>query len=121
MIEIIITAVVSIFTTLGGTFLFFPQIRTSKILENEAKQSEEWHKLYVEEKERREEDRKQWENERISYESRITSLYQRIAEVRDEKADIRKKNTELEVENTRLKLLKCELPSCLNRKPPTGF
>lgn len=104
-----------------GTLIFLPQERKSKILANEAKQSEEWHKLYVEEKERREEDRKNWENERGQYEQKIDHLYHRISEVRNEKAAVTKVNTQLEVENTKLCLLKCEAPNCPNRKPPTGY
>ena len=40
---------------------------------------------------------------------------------RDEKAQKSIRIAELEVENAKLKLLKCEVPSCLNRKPPTGY
>lgn len=121
MIELIITSIVSLFTGVGSVLLFFPQVRRSKILENEAKQSEEWHKLYLEEKDRREEDRKEWQNDRTQLESKIESLYQRISQVRTEKAETVKQNTKLEVENTKLCLLKCEVPNCTNRKPPTGY
>lgn len=114
MIESIITAIVGIITGAGSVLLFFPQIRKSKILENEAKQSEEWQKLYNEEKERR-------QTEREASDSKIDSLYKKISDVRDEKAEMAKRITELEVENTRLKLLKCEKPGCGTRQPPTGY
>ena len=121
MIEAIITGVVSLITGAGGMFIFYPQMRKSKILENEAKQSEEWKKLYEEERTMREEDRKTWESERTRLETKIDSLYEQIKQHRDEKAVLTKTNTSLEVDNTRLCLLKCEQPNCDKRKPPTGY
>lgn len=117
----IIAAIIGLIGGNLSALLFFPQMRRSKSLENEAKQSEEWKKLYIEEKERREADQKAWEAERIEYDQKVDNLYQRISVHRDEKAEMTKTNTKLEVENTRLCLLKCEVPACPNRKPPTGY
>lgn len=121
MLEIIVTSVVSILTGAGSVLLFFPQIRKSKVLDNEAKQSEEWKKLYEEERNMREEDRKVWEEDRGRYETKIDTLYDQISHQRDCKAELSKDNATLQVENTRLCLLKCEVPNCPNRKPPTGY
>lgn len=121
MIDIILTSAISLITGAGSILLFFPQIRKSKIIENNAAQSQEWMKLYKEEKDCRENERKQWDAERAEYDQKIDSLYERISKHRDEKAEMTKSNTKLEVENTRLCLLKCEIPACPNRKPPTGF
>lgn len=94
--------------------LFFPQERKSKILSNEARQSEEWKKLYDEERAAREE-------ERNRLESKIDKLYDQISHQRDCKAELSKENATLQVENTRLCLFKCEIPKCPNRQPPTGY
>lgn len=121
MLEIILTGVVSLITGAGAMILFYPQERKSKVLANEALQSEEWHKLYEEERNMREEDRKDWEEERTRLESKIDSLYEQISHQRDCKAELSKENAKLQVDNTRLCMLKCEVPNCSNRKPPTGY
>jgi len=46
-----IPAVVGAVTALGGTFLYYKQEKDGKEIENEAKQSEEWRKLYLESQE----------------------------------------------------------------------
>lgn len=117
----IITGLIGLIGGNLSALLYIPQIRKGKVLENEAKQSEEWRKLYMEEKERREADLKAWEEERSNYDNKIESLYKQISQHRDEKAAMTKANTNLEVENARLRLLKCEVPACALRKPPTGF
>ncbi len=104
-----------------STFAFFPQVRKSKILENEATQSEEWKKLYDEERSMREADLKAWSEERSHLLEKIDSLYDQIKQHRDEKAEMAKRIAELEVTNTRLTMLKCEVVNCPNRKPPTGY
>ena len=121
MIEIAISSIVSLILGIGSTVLFFPQTRKEKNLQNEAKQAEEWKKLYDEERDARAEDRKDWEGERARLNAKIDDLYVQISHHRDEKAEIIKQNTKLEVENTRLTMLKCEVVNCLNRKPPTGY
>lgn len=117
----ILTGLIGLVSGNLSALIFLPQMRKSKTIENEAKQSDEWKKLYMEEKQRREEDLKAWEIERSSYEQKIDKLYQTISQHRDEKAEITKGNAKLEVENTRLCILKCEIPACGNRTPPTGF
>lgn len=121
MIEVIISSAVSLILGIGSTVLFFPQTRKEKNLQNEAKQAEEWKKLYDEERKARDEDQKDWEQERTRLDAKIDDLYVQINRHRDEKAEIIKRNTKLEVENTRLTMLKCEVVNCLNRKPPTGY
>ena len=121
MIEIIVTAAVSLITGAGSMLLFFPQVRKSKIIENEAKQSEEWKKLYDEERRMASEERKEWESERNRLNDKIDELFAQITKHRDEKAEVIKANTALEVENTRLRMLKCEVVNCPSRKPPTGY
>lgn len=98
-------------------FLLLPQKRQSENLknetqsiENEAKQSDEWYKLYEEER-----------NENKELNKKIDSLYEELAKERDAKNQLYIQNTELKVDNTRLTMLKCEVPSCMNRKPPTGY
>ena len=121
MIELICTAVVGLITGAGSMVLFFPQVRKSKIIENEAKQSEEWKKLYDEERKNSAEKQKEWMQERNRLNEKIDELYNQITKHRDEKAEITKANTGLEVENMRLCMLKCEVVNCPNRKPPTGY
>jgi hypothetical protein len=110
MWETIITALATCIAGNLAMFFFFPQERKAKNLENEAKQSEEWKKLYEETHE-----------ELQSRDTKIDELYAEISRHRDEKAKQAIRITELEVENTKLKLLKCEVPSCPNRQPPTGY
>lgn len=110
MIEIV-TAIVSGLLAGGLTpFLFFRQERNSKDIENEAKQSEEWKKLYEETKE-----------ELKERDAKIDALYAQIHEQRDTEADMAKHITEVEVENTKCKMMMCEVPSCPNRRPQTGY
>lgn len=110
MIEIIVAIVSGVLAGGLSPFLFLRQIKNAKDIENEPHQSEEWCKLYEEEcQERKERDAK------------IDELYKAISAQRDKKASLAKRISELEVENTRLKLLMCEVPSCPNRKPQTGY
>lgn len=96
----------------GGVspFLFFRQEKDARSLDNEAKTSAEWKKLYEEERE-----------ERKERDVKIDHLYEKINTLRDDKTELAKRIAELEVENTRLKLLTCEIPSCPKRKPQTGY
>lgn len=91
-------------------FVFFPQMRRMKNIENEAKQSEEWRKLYIEAK-----------NETKELSGKIDSLYIDKGKQRDQEVLLHQTVAELSVENTKLKILKCELPACGKRTPPTGF
>lgn len=117
MLEHVVTAIVGMVCGNITAFLFFPQKRKSETLkneaqniENEAKQSDEWYKLYQVELE---------ENKELN--KKIDSLYAEIARHRDENTQLRIEMTEIMVENTRLKVLKCEKPACSNRQPPTGY
>lgn len=117
MLEQIITGIVGMVCGNIMMFLLLPQKRKSEDLkndaqniENEAKQSEEWRKLYDEA-----------HTENIEKDKKIDALYMEITRHRDEKAGLHIKITELSVENTRLKILKCEKPSCIDRHPPTGY
>ncbi|NDV63910.1 hypothetical protein [Bacteroides sp. 224] len=107
------TVIATVVGLIGGNitaFMFFPQMRKTKNIENEAKQSEEWKKLYDETK-----------SEIKELNEKIDSLYSKIEEHRDEKVELHKEIKKLVVDNTRLAILKCEVPACLKRTPPTGF
>lgn len=110
MIETVVTAIVGCIAGNIMMFLFLPQEKKAKNLENEAKQSEEWKKLYEEA-----------HAESRAKDEKIDSLYAEITKHRDEKAEKSVRIAELEVENAKLRILKCEVPSCPNRKPPTGY
>lgn len=121
MIEVILTSIVSIVLGVGSTLIFYPQTRKEKNLQNEARQAEEWRKLYDEERKVRDEEQRDWIIERDRLDKKIDDLYAQINKHRDEKADVIKRNTKLEVENTRLGMLKCEVVKCPHRQPPTGY
>ena len=107
------TIIVGIVGCISGNItalLFFPQMRRMKDIENETKQSDEWRKLYEEAKsELREKDKK------------IDSLYDEIQRHRDVEIDLHKEVGKLSAENIKLLVLKCEVPACTKRTPPTGF
>lgn len=110
MIEIVAAIISGILAGGLTPFLFFRQDRNSKEIDNEAKQSEEWKKLYEETKEELDE-----------RDAKIDELYQQIHNQRDTEAEMAKHITEIEVENTKCKLLMCEVPSCPKRQPQTGY
>lgn len=107
----IITCVVGAIAGGGLTSVFLlPQTKSSKNIENESKQSEEWKKLYHEAK------------ATIDVkDEKIESLFAEIRNQMTESLQRQKENAELSVENTRLCILKCERPACQQRTPPTGF
>lgn len=110
MIGAIITGIVGCVCGNIAVFLFLPQIKKAKNIENEAKQSEEWKKLYIEaHQEITEKDRK------------IGDLYVQVSKHRDECIKMGLEKAKIEVELTKLQLLKCNKPNCGNRQPPTGF
>lgn len=121
MIEVIISSTVSLILGIGSTLLFYPQSKKEKNIQNESKQSDEWRKLYEEQSEELKGERKRHEDHIIAKDQKIDSLYCEISRHRDEKAEKSNRIAELEVDNTRLCLLKCEVPNCPNRKPPTGY
>lgn len=117
MLENIVLTLVGMVCGNITMFLLLPQKRKSENLknetlgiENQAKQSDEWYKLYEEER-----------NENKELNKKIDSLYEELAKERDMKNQLYIQNTELQVENTRLTILKCEVPSCINRNPLTGY
>jgi gas vesicle protein len=110
MIVTIITGIIGCVCGNIAVFLFLPQIRKAKNIENEAKQSEEWKKLYVEAHQELSEKGK-----------KIDCLYEEISKHRDESVKNGVEKAKLEVEITKLTLLKCTRPNCSNRQPPTGF
>lgn len=110
MIEIIVAIVSGVLAGGLSPFLFFRQNKVAKEIENDAHQSEEWRKLYEEEC-----------TERKERDAKIDELYVAIGKQRDLKAELAKRISELEVENTKLKLMMCEVPSCINRRPKTGY
>lgn len=95
----------------GFSWIFFlKQDRDSKEIDNEAKQSDEWHKLYEEAHE-----------ELKNRDAKIDELYAQISKQRDCKGELQKENAALSVEITKLRLLMCSIPACPNRKPQTGY
>lgn len=117
MIETVVTAIVSMVCGNIMMFLLLPQKRkseelknTAQDIENEATQSEEWQKLYREEREK---------NNKLD--AKIDELYGELSNVRTENSTLYEQLTEYKIDNTRLKLLKCEKPACPHRQPPTGY
>ena len=107
----IISAVVSLVGAFGGaTLLFYRQNKVSKELDNEAKQSDEWRKLYEMEK-----------DEVNDLNKKIDTLYDEIRKHRDEKNTMAKRITELEIDNTKSQIYRCEVAGCARRQPPTGY
>ncbi|MEG1543262.1 MAG: hypothetical protein RR382_01880 [Tannerellaceae bacterium] len=105
-INLIITSIVA----LGGTFLFYRENKRGKIIENEARQSEEWKKLYEESKQ----DSKEKD-------AKIDSLYLEIKEHRADYYELQKDCETVKLDNVKMKMLKCEKPGCTLRTPPTGY
>ena len=91
----------------GGGVLFWKQDKRAKELENEAKQSEEWRKLY----ERSEQDSK-------DKDAKIDSLYEEKKELRERYEQKSEECNKLKLEKQRLEFQKCEVFECLKRVPP---
>lgn len=117
MLEQIITALVGMLCGNIMMFLLLPQKRKAENLkneaqnlENEAVQSEEWQKLYNEERE-----------QINKLNAKIDSLCEELTKSRNENYTFHEQLTEAKIENTKLKFLKCERPACSQRQPPTGY
>ena len=110
MIETIITAILGVIAGNVSMFVFFRQERKAKILDNTAKESEEWKKLY-----------ECVHDELRERDSKIDTLYEQISEWRDKYNNLASEKAQLEINNAKMCLLKCEVPSCPNRKPSTGY
>lgn len=108
-VSTIVAAIVGLLSAFGGgSIIYARQTRRLKEIENEAKQSDEWRKLYEEmKKEAAERDRK------------IDDLYNEISKHRDEKGVMRKEIAKLEVQVAQLRYTKCEKLYCADRVPPT--
>lgn len=91
----------------GGGVLYWKQDKRAKELENEAKQSEEWRKLY----ERSEQDSK-------DKDAKIDSLYEEKKELRERYEQKCEECNKLKLEKQRLEFQKCEVFECLKRVPP---
>lgn len=108
-VSTIVAAIVGLLSALGGgSIIYARQTRQLKEIENEAKQSEEWRKLYEEMK-----------KEVAERERKIDNLYCEISRHRDEKVEMRKEMTRLEVKVVKLEYAKCESSYCPDRVPPT--
>lgn len=117
MLEAIITGIIGVICGNASMFLFFRQERRSKSLDNdlkelesEARESEEWKKLY-----------ECVHDELRERDAKIDALYETISSWRDKFNDKTTEIAQLEIELTKLRMLKCDVPSCPNRKPPTGY
>lgn len=110
ILQTIITALVGVLAGNIMALLTLPQTRSLKKIENEAKQSEEWKKLYIDQK-----------NEAIERDRKIDELYQQISMHRDENAKLHVENEQIKIENERLKIIKCLKPGCQHRDPPSLF
>ena len=110
-VNIVISAVIGIAGAFGGgSIIFARQTRKMKEIENEAKQSDEWRKLYEEMK-----------GEVKERDVKIDELYIQINNHRDVEITLQKKITQLEVSNTKLQLTHCQVKGCVNREPPSGY
>ena len=96
----IITMLVTAAVTWAGSFLFYKQKRDSLDIDNEARQSEEWRKLYLDSQEdSREKDKK-------------------IDELRKELQILRMQLVNLERKVQINSIYRCEHLNCPNRIPP---
>ena len=93
MIETIITAILGVIAGNVSMFVFFRLERKAKILDNTAKEQD----------------------------NEIDTLYEQISEWRDKYNNLASEKAQLEINNAKMCLLKCEVPSCPNRKPSTGY
>lgn len=98
-----IISLASLIGTGVAYILFYGVKKRSQHLDNEAKASEQWQKLYYESK--ADSDRK---------ELKINELSERLYKELEEKSA-------KEQELARLKVLKCERVGCTDRQPPTGY
>lgn len=113
MTDIISTIITGLIGLVAGnlmSLITFPQTKSMKKIENEAKQSEEWKKLYIDQK-----------NEALEKDKKIDQLYAEITKYRDENAELHLENEKLKIENSKLVIVKCLKPGCVDRDPPSIF
>ncbi|CAJ0592261.1 unnamed protein product [Cylicocyclus nassatus] len=102
----LLTMLITALATWGGTFLFYKQEKRSKDIDNEAKQSEEWRKLYLDSQE---DSRKKEEDSRKKDE--------KIDELRKEMSDMRRQMNNLERRVILNSIYRCNRVDCSNREP----
>ena len=108
--------IISALTTLlgillgGGGVLFWKQDKRAKEIENEAKQSDEWRKLY----ERSEQDSRDKSD-------KIDRLYDEKKELRERFETLMAECAELKIQNKELEYQKCQRFECLKRCPPRFY
>lgn len=94
----------------GGGVLFWKQDKRAKEIENEAKQSDEWRKLY----ERSEQDSRDKSD-------KIDRLYDEKKELRERFEALMAECAELKILNKELEYQKCQRFECLKRCPPRFY
>ena len=104
-----LTTVLGILLGSGGV-LFWKQDKRAKVLENEAKQSDEWRKLY----ERSEQDSRDKSD-------KIDRLYDEKKELRERFETLMAECAELKIQNKELEYQKCQRFECLKRCPPRFY
>jgi uncharacterized protein HemX len=106
-------------TILIGTngWLFYKQNKLKKqqeanadMINNEAKQSEEWRKLYIDSKQ-----------ELKEKEAKIDELYAKISNLRDKEEDLREALAKFEVKYVKDEIKLCNRKKCMDREPQTGY
>jgi len=129
-LEIILTFVSSIIVTLlgGQSILFYRQNKKMKKLENkekeisnDAKVSDGWQEYVTELKGEKKELKDEIEMLKREHNEEKEKLEKTISDYRDKYYACREEKESLKVENVKLTLLKCEIPSCPTRKPPSGY
>jgi len=118
-LEIILTFIVSIVGVFAGSqsILFYRQTKRLKALENkekeqeiDAKVSDGWQEYVAELK-----------SEKKELKEEISKLEIDYNELREKHFKALEEKEQVKIENVKLMLLKCEVPSCPTRKPPTGY
>ena len=104
-----LTTVLGILLGSGGV-LFWKQDKRAKVLENEAKQSDEGRKLY----ERSDQDSR-------DKDAKIDAMYAEKKELRQELDRKSEEITELKLKNKELEYQKCQKFECTRRLPPRFF
>ena len=95
-----LTAIATAVATWGGTVFFYRQRKRGLEIENEARQSDEWRKLYLD---------SQQDSERKD---------QKIDELRSEIAELRRALNRLDRQVQLNSIYRCEIVGCERRIPP---
>lgn len=109
-VTLLINAVISLLTIGGGSILFVRQSRRMKEVEVEAKQSDEWRKLFDQsDTDSRDKDRK------------IDTLYEERQQLYHKIIEKDKIIAGKDIMIERLKFDRCEIADCLKRHPPRKY